>query len=355
MVIYLFKKNKMKAFKYIAFLLLIAIIGTSIYISVQPNSFEVSRTRTIKAPAAVIYNNVIDFKNWQDWMVWLEATQVSSTTFTNQTEGMGGHFSWVDKTGSNTINTTEAVTNDYIQQEMVSEKLPPSEIEWHFKQKPNGDTDVTWKLSAKNLPFGFKAKTILNGGINKQIGTDYEQSLATLERVIIADMAKYSITVNGTTNHSGSYYLYNTAFCKIDELESKIKEMLPKVIQYAQKNRITLAGKPFINYIKWDHENNAVIFASCVPTAEQVITAEGDAVITGNFNSFKAIKTTLKGNYSHIPEAWKKAKDYVPKNGFEFSENGPMMETYLNSPANTPNPAHLITELYIAIKDTLQY
>ena len=53
----------MKALKYILFLLLILIIGVAIYIAVQPNTFEVSRTRTINAPAPVLYNNVIDYKN----------------------------------------------------------------------------------------------------------------------------------------------------------------------------------------------------------------------------------------------------------------------------------------------------
>ena len=42
---------------------------------------------------------------------------------------------------------------------------------------------------------------------------------------------------------------------------------------------------------------------------------------------------------------------YIPKNGFEFTENGPMIETYLTTPKNTPNPADLVTEIYIAIKE----
>ena len=45
---------------------------------------------------------------------------------------------------------------------------------------------------------------------------------------------------------------------------------------------------------------------------------------------------------------------YIPKNGFEVVENGPMIETYINTPANTPNPADLVTEIYIAVKDTIE-
>ena len=63
----------MKAFKYILLLLLVLIIGFSIYIAVQPNSFEVERSRTMKAPASMVYDNIIDFKNWAAWSSWVEA------------------------------------------------------------------------------------------------------------------------------------------------------------------------------------------------------------------------------------------------------------------------------------------
>lgn len=341
----------MKAFKYIAFLLLIAIIGTSIYISVQPNTFEVSRTRTIKAPAAVIYNNVIDFKNWKDWSSWVEANPNKKITLPKQTKDVGGSYTWEDKDGMGTIKTIKAVANKYIKQQMQMAEFPASEIIWDFKPNANGSTNVTWTISSKDLPFGFKARTVFTRGMEKQIGLHYERSLEKLDSIVVAEMKKYSITVNGITNHSGGYYLYNTASCKISELESKIQEMLPKVENYALKNHITVAGTPFINYLKWDDDNNAVIFSCCVPTTEQVITAEGDDILTGKFDSFKAVKTTLKGNYSHLRDAWETAMAYIQKNGFELAENGPMIETYLTEPASTPNPADLVAEIYIAIKD----
>ncbi|MDO7171466.1 SRPBCC family protein [Mariniflexile sp. AS56] len=341
----------MKASKYIAFLLLIAIIGTSIYISVQPNSFEVSRSRNIKAPAAVIYSNVIDYKNWKDWSSWVEADPEMTITLPEQTKGVGAFYTWEDKDGVGTMKTLEAVANKYIKQQMQFEDFPPSEIIWDFKTNPNGSTDVTWTISGKDLPFGFKAFSIFSGGMEKQIAPHYERSLEKLDSIIVAEMKKYSITVNGTTRHSGGYYLYQTTSCKISELEKRIHEILPKMGNYALNNNITLAGTPFINYIKWDEDNNAVIFSACIPTTEQVITAEGDHMLTGKFESFRAIKTTLKGNYSHLKEAWETTMEYIPKNGFEFAENGPMLETYVTDPIITPNPANLVTEIYIAIKD----
>ena len=110
-----------------------------------------------------------------------------------------------------------------------------------------------------------------------------------------------------------------------------------------------MAGAPFVNYHKWDEANNAVIFSCCVPTTEKVISDEPD-ILTGQLKPFKAIKTTLKGDYENLKEAWDTAMKYIPENGFEIQEGGPTIETYLTDPMSTPNPADWITDIYIAVK-----
>jgi len=78
----------MKAFKFIIFLLLILIIGACTYVAVQPNQYEVVRTRTIDAPAAVIYDNIIDYRNWKAWSPWLEKNPETKVTYPEQTKGI---------------------------------------------------------------------------------------------------------------------------------------------------------------------------------------------------------------------------------------------------------------------------
>ncbi len=339
----------MKTFKYILFLLLIAIIGTAIYIAVQPNSFEVTRTRTIKAPAAVVYNNVIDFKNWEAWSSWVEADPDMKITLAEQTKGVNGSYSWEDKDGIGTMKNTNVEANKSITQEMQFAEFPKSDVSWKFTPNKDGSTDATWTISGKDLPFGFKAFATFTGGMEKQIGPHYERSLEMLDSIVTSSMEKYSVKVDGITQHSGGYYLYNTASCKITELEAKMTEMLPKVGNYAMTNKIAMAGAPFTYYHKWDEENNAVMFSCCVPTTSKVISTDSQ-ILTGQLKPFKAIKTTLHGNYSNLKEAWESAMKYIPENGLEFTESGPMLETYLTDPMSTPNPADWVTEIYIAVK-----
>lgn len=339
----------MKAFKYILFLLLIAIIGIAIYIAVQPNSFEVTRTRTIKAPTPIVYNNVIDFKNWESWSSWAEEDPDMKITLSDKTEGVDGSYSWEDKDGVGTMRTIEATPNKSIQQEMQFADFPKSDVNWALKPNDDGSTDVTWTISGKDLPFGFKAFSAFMGGMEKQIGPHYERSLEKLDSIVVASMKVYSVKSNGIKQHSGGFYLYNTTSCKISELASKMTEMMPKVGEYVIKNNITMAGAPFTNYHKWDEENNAVMFSCCVPTTEKVITTDSD-ILTGQLKPFKAAKTTLKGNYDNLKEAWDATMAYITENNLEPEETGPAIETYITDPMSEPNPADWITEIYIAVK-----
>ncbi|WP_339895924.1 SRPBCC family protein [uncultured Algibacter sp.] len=339
----------MKALKYILFLLLIAIIGIAIYIAIQPNSFEVSRTRTIKAPAAVIYDNVIDLKNWEAWSSWAEADPDMKIILSEQTEGVDGSYSWEDKDGMGTMKTIESVPNKSILQQMQFADFPPSDITWDFKPNEDGSTDATWTISGKDLPFGFKAFATIMGGMEKQIAPHYERSLEKLDSIVVASMKKYSVTVNGITQHGGGYYIYNTTSWEISDLGNKMQEMMSKVGKYAMNNNIKMAGAPFTSYHKWDQENNAVMFSSSVPTTEKVISSEPD-ILTGQLKPFKAVKTTLKGDYSNLKEAWETASKYIKDNNLEELHNSSALEVYQTGPMSTSNPANWITEIYIAIK-----
>lgn len=340
----------MKALKYILFLLLILFIGVSIYLAVQPNSFVVTRERTIKAPASVIYHNIIDLKNWENWSPWMEKKPDTKILYSEQTKGVDGSFSWEDDDGIGKIKILSTTPNISIEQELQFDDYEPSKINWSFAPDSLGQTKVTWQIKGDHLPFFFKAYSAFSGGFDNLFGPDFERGLEKLDSVVVTEMKVYSITIEGITQHSGGFYLYNTASCKINELETKMNEMLPKVINFANANSITMAGPPFVNYLKWDTENNAVIFSCCVPTTSRVITTEGN-ILTGEMDPFRAVKAILKGDYSNLQEAWEKAMAYIPEHGLEANENGPNLETYATVPLNYPNPADWVTEIYIAIKE----
>ncbi len=339
----------MKILKYILFLLLILVIGFSIYIAVQPNSYDVTRTKTINAPQSVVYNNVIDFKNWESWSSWVEEKPETVITLSEKTEGIGGSYAWEDEDGIGTMKTIDTKPNSSISQEMQFGDFPKSDVTWNLKSNEDGSTEVTWDITGKDLPFKFKMFSALMGGMEKQIGPHFERGLTMLDSVLQTEMKVYSINVEGVTQHSGGYYLYNTTSCKFSEFEKNMKEMLPQVGAYAITHNVTMAGPPFILYHKWDEENDAMIFSCCVPTNSKIISNE-PGILTGQLKSFRTVKTVLTGNYDNLKEAWDTTMKYISDNNLEMIEAGPMLETYLTDPMSQPNPAKWVTEIYVAVK-----
>jgi len=339
----------MKRLKYIFLFSIIVGLALAIYVFIQPNTYEVTRTRRIEASTPIVYNHVLDFKTWKSWSSWVEEDPGLEITFSENSKGISSKYSFKNDDGIGHIETIKTAPNKSIHQTMQFEDYPKSDITLDFKSNDDQSTDITWTIKGKDLPFGFKVYALLMGGMEKQIGPHYERSLEKLDSIIVSDIKKFNINIGGLTQHGGGYFIYNTTSCKISDLEVSIEKMLPEVINYATKNNIRIAGAPFINYHKWDEENNAAMFSCCIPTAEKVISSE-PRILTGKLEPFKALKTTLKGHYSNLKETWETSMNYIEDNNMEFIGEGPMLEVYLTDPSTTPNPADWVTEIFIALK-----
>jgi len=135
----------------------------------------------------------------------------------------------------------------------------------------------------------------------------------------------------------------------MEDFKTKMQEMMPKIGAYAIANNVTMAGKPYVIYHKWDIENNTVMFSCCIPTTSKITTSDPE-ILTGQIEPFKAVKTTLKGNYENLQEAWNKAMAYIAQNNLVQPENGMAIESYVVSEHSTPNPANWVTEIYLEIE-----
>ncbi|TXE18541.1 transcription activator effector-binding protein [Psychroserpens burtonensis] len=340
----------MKALKYILFLLVILFIGFAIYIAVQPNDFVFKRSKIMKAPTPVVYNVVNDFKEWPRFSPWIEQDTDAVLTYNDKTSGVDAGYSWDGEIlGIGSMKTTDVLNNTSIVQqiEFIEPFESNSNINWTFEPAEEG-TKVTWSMNGKQ-DFMTKLYTVFMGSIEEATGPDFERGLYKLDSIVQADMKKYSITIEGITQHGGGFYLYNTASSRIEDLEQKKQEMMPIVGGYALSNNITMAGKPFVLYHKWDTDNNTVMFSCCVPTTSKIETSDPN-ILTGQLEPFKAVKTVLKGDYINSKEAWNKAMAYIKDNDLKEPLAGPVLESYVTDSKSTPNPANWITEIYLAVE-----
>lgn len=311
----------MKALKYILFLLLIAIIGISIYVAVQPNSFEITRSKTIKAQSAVIFDIVTD------------TSTIDLSSFWKETE---------------TLNTISKSPNDSITLAFSSKSIPKSKLIWYFNPDGAGSTEVVRKLVADKLSFMTKAKAVLFKGKKKEMADQLERSLELLDANVIESLEFYDIQVDGITEHGGGFYMYKTTSSTASNISNMMAQQYAEILNFMQDNSISVTGMPFTIYNEMNR-NGSVIMSNAIPVQNQVIVTDDSNILCGYMDRTRVLKTTLKGNYTNLEAAWNTAFQHLKDNGLEQSEDKPF-EIYTNDPSDVPNPANWITELYIPLK-----
>ena len=335
----------LKYLKYFFFLLLAAIIGIAIYGALLDSDYDIQRSRIIKAPAEVIFDNVNDFKTWENWNPWLEKDPTMVTSYNDTISGVGANYSWKGKDGSGSIKTISVTANKEIIQQIDFSYESTPEVYWNFTEVDEG-TEVTWGMRGK-ISFGEKFSWLFKGGLEKNMIPIYDSGLELLDQYILKEMEKHSFETIGAVDYGGGYYLYQTVSCQIQEIEEKMNEMFPLIVAYMAKNNIEASGKPFTLNHKWDEVNNTAMFSACIPVKERVITT-GD-VLTGYLKPQKTFKTIFKGDYKFANEAWEAAYNGLAAQGFTEIEGAEPFEFYVVGPNDTKNPAKWVTEIYIPI------
>lgn len=336
----------MKSLKYIFFLILIAIIGCSIYIATLNGKFDIAANRTMNVPTSIIYKNINDFKNWKDWGPWYEMDSTIVASFPEITSGVGASYSWTGKEGNGSMKTVSVIENKELIQQIDFGYDSTPEVYWKLETVENG-TDVTWGMRGKNS-FGEKIYWLMNGGIEKNLLPMYQRGLELLEQHLIKEMDKHATTYIGEVDHGGGFYLYQTVTSRPNTVAQKMEEMFNNISTYMANNNIQASGTPFTLNHKIDLENGSVLFSSCIPVRERIIT-EGD-IFTGYLPPEKTFKTVFKGHYKYLSELWPRIYSELKTQGFTPIEKGYSFEIYSIGPKDSENPADWTTEIYIPIE-----
>lgn len=340
----------MKIIKYLFFLILLIVIGSAIYFGTKDGNYDIQDSQVIKAPPELVFNQVNDYKNWEKWGPWKKEDPTINFTYAEKTVGEGGSYSW-DGEMSGAMTTTKVIPNKEIEQDLML-KTPGGErhpkIYWNFEEV-DGGTKVTWGMKGEHTLIDKAFYSLSGMDFDAEMHKMNQSGLEGIAFEVAEEMKKYSINVDGVSQYGGGYYMYTTSVSNQNEIDKKMPSMMSEVLGFVGSNNLNMAGKPFTIYNQVDNANNTVIFSTCVPVKEKVITPEGSPVVCGYMEPVSAVKTSLKGNYEHLPEAYTKGSQYIKKNGLQKDPNGKMFEVYMTNPKETPNPANWLTEVYIPI------
>ena len=347
----------MKILKYVLLLLLVVLVAGAIFVATRPDSFEVTRSKVIKAPAAVIFNNVSDFKNWEAWNPWMEKDTTIKPTYPEQTAGIGGSYSWTGKEGGGSMKNLAMVANQSLEQELKFDDFDPSKVVWELEELEDG-TNVTWKMIGENLPFAFKAVLALNGGMDNMVGGDYEKGLENLDKVITEHMknnppqSSFRLSVvsqeDGGAQQFIGYHQKITTDAAMEDMTKLFMTYMPKAGMYAATHQLE-NYTPGSLHLKWDEETKEAEFYVGLLVGNQDTLPQSDMTIT-KIDAGKVIKISKFGPYGiGDMEAHQKIAAYMSDN--KLAQAGPSWELYVNDPTKV-KPEDVQTDIYYPIKST---
>ncbi|KFF14930.1 SRPBCC family protein [Flavobacterium hydatis] len=337
----------MRILKYIFLLLLLSFVSLTVFVATQKGDFTVERSKVIKTQRVSLYNFVNDYRNWEDFGSWVTEDPSIHVVFPAKTSGVNASFSWTGNDGSGDVKTIAVTDAQNITQKMNFDGTL-TDVSWVFKDTLGG-TKVTWK-SKGTMSFLFKIYSALNGGADKVIGTMYEKTLANLDKILVYETNTFDIKVDGVVKKLETFYINQSFTSEIGKIAKNVRIVVPQLTSFCEANGIETNGKPFVIYHTYDTTSGLAKISICVPIKKEIFTSSGSDILTGKLEPFEAVKTTLKGDYSHTKQAIEKSTAYINNQKIFPDLTWSHLEIYTISKAEIANPSKWVTELYYPVK-----
>lgn len=162
---------------------LLALVGVLvIFISMQPDTFRITRNTTVNAPAEVVFALVNDLHRWQGWSPWAKLDPKSTISYEGPKAGTGAVFHWAGnaEVGKGSMTITQSVPNERIQLKLALVEPVQATNTAEFTFKPTGSqTMVTWTMTG-HANFISKAMGLVMP-CDTMVGGMFEKGLAQLK------------------------------------------------------------------------------------------------------------------------------------------------------------------------------
>lgn len=334
----------MKILKYVFLLLVLGAIALTVFIATQNGTYTLEEHKVINVPKPVLYNYLNEYKNWQNLGLLRGADSTATYTFSDRSSGAGAYMTWNKGDNTGKISTTAVAENDSISQLVLLNDLE-SKISWNFKDTLNS-TKVSIKLTGK-LTFTEKAQAFFKGGINNAYEKNLSDGLSNLNAFLVTELRKFDIKVNGEVTKINAFFLGTSAEGSMADADAAAVAMFKKLYIFAKQNKIEVKGPPFIIYNAINKTAKTAKYTYAIQLKEAIYTAAGSEYISGELTGFTALKTTLKGDYSHLPNAWKKADAYIAEKHLHENTAGDYVAVFTKNPMHTNRPSQWVTDIYI--------
>lgn len=161
--------------------LLAAFLG---FAAIQPDTFRVQRSTTIKSPPEKIFGLINDFHKWVSWSPYEKRDPAMKRTYSGAEAGKGAQYAWEgnDQIGTGHMEITDASPPSKVIIKLDFIKPFEGHNTAEFSLEPQGDsTNVTWAMYGPNTYFSKIMHILIN--IDSMCGNDFAAGLANLKTI----------------------------------------------------------------------------------------------------------------------------------------------------------------------------
>jgi uncharacterized protein YndB with AHSA1/START domain len=167
--------------KLLSIALAVGVAAVLIYAAFKPNSFALSRSALIAAPADRVFALIDDLQGFNRWNPFAKQDPGLKMEYESVTAGKGAAYTWVGKkAGVGRMEITDSVPSQRVTMRLDFSKPMAAHNTVNFTLEPQGaNTSVTWAMTgpanyAHNLMTTFFS-------MDKMVGGQFEAGLASLK------------------------------------------------------------------------------------------------------------------------------------------------------------------------------
>jgi effector-binding domain-containing protein len=335
----------MKTIKILTTILIVIIIGTLVWAAFLPSKIEIKQQVTIKAPVAVVFDEVNDLRNWDNWSPYKDSSLQSR--FEGPVRGVGAKVLWTDKKeGEATLTISEVNQFTFIKTVL---KTPSQEktAETVFTFEQIGDsTKVSWERNIEGLsyPFGRFVGWMLEKGYNY----NFSRGLKSMKEYIetYKSEPEYYGFETELKEFPGGNYLAMDDSCLIDDMSYNINRAFDAIRNYAEELGINPSGVPMIEW----HSYNPDDYSSytCMIPYDTTNIATSFTVYFKSLPSYHVAMIRYEGSYDYSYYAWIALDNYRMFHNLRIA--GDPIEEYIVGPRNETDSSKFITNIYFPYK-----
>ncbi|MBN8577081.1 MAG: SRPBCC family protein [Cytophagales bacterium] len=310
---------------------------------VLPGKLEVSKSVSIQASPAAVFEEINDLKRWETWQYWntLDPTNMK-IVYGEITVGTGATYSWdspvLDK-GS--ITLSESIPDKSVAIAMDFGGNPATGL---YTVEPDGENTLltfNFHSEAGMNPIGRWINLFIKGEIEKS----FEYAGKNIKSIAEAK-PKFTYEITEAEIPATSYVgLLHTMSPKDPvAISAQMAKMYGELETMLKKAKVEVTGYPFALYPAYTEESMDMICALPVAATSKVPARYKVETLAGG----SAIKGIYKGDYNNLMALHQELDQYLNYQGLTM--NGAPIEVYVTDPMTEKDPANWITEIYYPIK-----